>query len=197
MRKIPSLFQRHYGPGRKQVFNEVTPGCEWVLDGEGVATRKWDGTCVAIIDGTLWKRFDAKHGKTPPAAFKPAQPEADPITGHWPGWVPVGGGPEDRWHLEGLAHAAYHYGEVPDGTYELVGPKVNGNPENVSDHRLIKHGSVLLAGAPREFDLLPFYFRARVAAGYGIEGIVWHHPDGRMVKIKSSDFGIDRKAARQ
>jgi hypothetical protein len=22
-----------------------------------------------------------------------------------------------------------------------------------------------------------------------IEGIVWHHPDGRMVKIKKKDFG--------
>ena len=23
-----------------------------------------------------------------------------------------------------------------------------------------------------------------------IEGIVWHHPDGRMAKIKARDFGI-------
>jgi len=26
-----------------------------------------------------------------------------------------------------------------------------------------------------------------------MEGIVWHHPDGRMVKIKGVDFGINRK----
>ena len=26
-----------------------------------------------------------------------------------------------------------------------------------------------------------------------IEGIVWHHPDGRMVKIKKKDFGFKRK----
>jgi len=25
-----------------------------------------------------------------------------------------------------------------------------------------------------------------------IEGIVWHHPDGRMAKIKARDFGIKR-----
>ena len=28
-----------------------------------------------------------------------------------------------------------------------------------------------------------------------IEGVVWHHPDGRMVKIKGKDFGIKRKPA--
>jgi hypothetical protein len=26
----------------------------------------------------------------------------------------------------------------------------------------------------------------------GIEGIVWHHPDGKMVKIKTRDFGIKK-----
>ena len=25
-----------------------------------------------------------------------------------------------------------------------------------------------------------------------VEGIVWHHPDGRMVKIKTKDFGLKR-----
>jgi hypothetical protein len=28
-----------------------------------------------------------------------------------------------------------------------------------------------------------------------IEGIVWHHSDGRMVKIKGKDFGLKRKCA--
>ena len=26
--------------------------------------------------------------------------------------------------------------------------------------------------------------------GHVVEGIVWHHPDGRMVKIKRKDFGF-------
>jgi len=25
---------------------------------------------------------------------------------------------------------------------------------------------------------------------HNIEGIVWHHPDGRLVKVKSRDFGL-------
>jgi hypothetical protein len=28
---------------------------------------------------------------------------------------------------------------------------------------------------------------------HNIEGIVWHHSDGRMVKIKAKDFGIKRR----
>jgi len=42
MKKIPSLFQRNYD-GDRQVRNELVPGSEWVANGEGLATRKWDG----------------------------------------------------------------------------------------------------------------------------------------------------------
>lgn len=191
MKKIISLFQRNY-TGDRLVRDEVVPGAEWVLDGEGIPTRKWDGTCVRILNGEMWKRYDAKRGKTPPSGFEPAQPEPDPITGHWPGWLPVGASREDRWHREGFDHATPSCGPLQDGTYELIGPKVNGNPENVDSHRLIKHGSVLLSSAPREFDLIRLYLAERVRRGYGVEGIVWHHPDGRMVKIKTRDFGLKR-----
>ena len=44
MKKIASLFKRDY-EGNRQVINEVVEGCEWVLEGEGTATRKirWNG----------------------------------------------------------------------------------------------------------------------------------------------------------
>lgn len=38
MKKIISLFQRNYD-GDRLVRNEVTPGAEWVINGEGTATR--------------------------------------------------------------------------------------------------------------------------------------------------------------
>ena len=93
-------------------------------------------------------------------------------------------GPSDRWHREAQA---YFIPPVPDGTYELVGPKVQGNPEGFSRHMLIRHGDVEL-DAPREFNALKEYF----TANREFEGIVWHHPDGRMVKIKAKDFGLSR-----
>jgi hypothetical protein len=38
VKKIISLFQRNYETDRR-VRDEVVPGAEWVLAGEGVATR--------------------------------------------------------------------------------------------------------------------------------------------------------------
>ena len=44
MRKIPTLFKRTYDGSRiKGICDEVTPGLEWVLAGEGQATVKIDG----------------------------------------------------------------------------------------------------------------------------------------------------------
>ena len=186
MKKMPSLFKRdfHDGPkGHNPVINEVEVGAEWVIAGEGVATRKWDGTCCMFRDGHMFKRYDAKHGKTPPEGFEPAQ-EPDPITGHWPGWIKVGNEPDSRWHMEARSTVV-----CKDGTYELCGPKINGNREGFNTHVLISHGKHIM-DAPRTFDELKAWF-----ADKDIEGIVWHHPDGRMVKIKSGDFGHKRRGS--
>lgn len=180
MKKIISLFQRNYDDDHL-VRNEVVPGAEWVLAGEGVATRKFDGTCCMVRDGKLYKRYDAKHGKTPPEGFEPAQ-EPDEKTGHWPGWLPVGNGPEDQWHREAWENER-GFGPVQNGTYELCGPKLQGNPEGFSNHILVRHGVEQLYDCPRDFDSLKEYLH-----DFPHEGIVWRHPDGRMVKIKRKDF---------
>lgn len=185
MRKIISLFQRNYD-GDRLVRDEVVPGAEWVLAGEGTATRKLDGTCCMVRDGKLYKRYEVKQGKKPPANFEPAN-EVDENTGKQQGWVPVGDGPEDAYHREAFA-AGFH----DDGTYELVGPKVQGNPEGFATHRLLPHGTLHLPDAPRTYDALKAWL-----AEHDIEGIVWHHPDGRMVKIKKRDFGLDRHPVTQ
>lgn len=183
MKKTLSLFQRNYD-GDRLVRDEVVPGSEWVVLGEGVATRKYDGTCCLWRDGTLWKRHEVKAGKVAPEGFDPAQ-DPDPITGDIPGWVPVGDGPDDARHREALSNTEERL--IDGQTYELCGPKVQKNPEGFDRHVLVKHGDELLLDAPRTFDALRDYL-----AGRNIEGIVWHHPDGRMVKIKGKDFGLRR-----
>ena len=140
MQKIISLYKRDY-EGTRLVYDEVVPGAEWVLAGEGVATQKIDGTACLVKGGRLYKRYDAKRGKTPPADFEPAQ-DPDPITGHWPGWLPVSDESSDRWHRE----AWDFMGPVANGSYELVGPKVQGNPEGVERHMLVLHGAAVLDG---------------------------------------------------
>ncbi len=173
MKKIPSVFLRDLGT--HFIYNEVTPGCEWVLAGEGVATRKFDGTACMIRHGNLFKRYDAKkNGKTPPLGFEPSQ-EPDEKTGHYPGWVPVT--LSDRYHLEAFNSS------LSDGTYELCGPKVNGNPERLEAHTLLRHGLEVYLDVPRTFLGLQIWLEKRT-----IEGIVFWHDDGRMAKVKKKDF---------
>ena len=65
MQKIPTLFQRD-PEDMKRVLREVNPECQWVLDGEGVATRKFDGTCVMFDHEGWWVRREIKPGKQAP-----------------------------------------------------------------------------------------------------------------------------------
>ena len=190
MEKIISLFQRNYETDRL-VREEVVESAEWVLAGEGQPTRKFDGTCCMVSDGKLWKRHDVRKGKNPPIEWVRAEPAPDPVTGHWPGWVPVGDEPDSRWHREAFEVS----GGLRDGTYELVGPKIQGNPECFAAHTLIRHGLETSPNCPRDFEGIKNF----LASGgwlkvepFSIEGIVWHHPDGRMVKIKTRDFGLKR-----
>jgi len=208
LKKIISLFQRNYD-GDRLVRNELVPGSEWVAAGIGYATRKWDGTCCRVLDGKLYKRYDAKAGKAPPDGFEPAQ-DPDSVTGHWPVWLPVGNGPEDRWYRDikrivlagdfsvkfnGTDHLCFSQNGTdweiaPDGTYELCGPRLQGNPDGFTEHVLIMHGMTVLRDCPRDYDGLKQYL-----AEHDIEGVVWwrhSYGDCDKVKIKAKDFGIKR-----
>ena len=47
MQKIPTLFERDWTGDRSRVLDKVNPEAAWVLAGEGVATRKRDGTACS------------------------------------------------------------------------------------------------------------------------------------------------------
>ena len=188
MKKIPTLFKRN-PDNMSQVTEDVHPDCLWVLAGEGVATRKFDGTCCMIKDEELYKRRELKRGQDFPPDF--LVEDFDAITGKIVGWVPVDAMlKEDRWHFEAfvnLRNSATDY-LLGDGTYELIGPKVQGNPEGICQHRLMSHREApTYDDAPRTFDGLKEWLK-----DMDIEGLVWHHPDGRMAKIKLRDFGYKR-----
>ena len=103
------------------------------------------------------------------------------MSGKTVGWGPIGEGPEDKYHREAFALSSY-----ADGTYELMGPKVQGNKSKWVAHGLILHGAVDIEAPPKpEFDAICAWLDQN-----SIEGIVWHHPDGRMAKIKRRDFGF-------
>jgi hypothetical protein len=200
MKKIPTLFVRN-PEDRAHVLPEVTPGCEWVLAGEGAPTRKYDGTCVMYDGSAWWARREVKPGKNIPPAYQIV--EHDETTGKLVGWEPIEQSAFAKYHSQALdapwgiadAHPSGQWTPpmrpVADATYELCGAKVNGNPERIEDgHLLIRHGYTAavdrdeMASLTASFEDLRMWLHAHARW----EGIVWHHPDGRMAKLKKRDF---------
>lgn len=181
MKKTPTIFKRNTA-NMREILPEPNPLCGWVFAGEGTATRKYDGTCCLIEGGKLYKRRELKNGAPIPNGF--VQADADEITGKIVGWVEVDQtNAEDKWHV-----SAFKEG-MQDGTYELLGPKIQGNPEGLAEHMLLKHSEAeKFNDVPRTFDGLREWMEGR-----DIEGLVFHHPDGRMAKIKKRDYGQSRK----
>jgi len=179
VKKIPTLFRRDPAD-MSRVLDEPNPECAWVQAGEGVAIRKVDGTSCLYRDGAWWKRREVKKGKSPPADFM--EESFDETTGKRTGWVPIVD--EDKWHRDAIAR---HQEEPPiAGTYELIGPKVQGNPDGVEEHLLLRHAMLdRYTDAPTGHEALAAWL-----SDHRIEGLVWHHPDGRMAKIKRRDFGL-------
>lgn len=180
MRKIPTVFVRNPDDMR-HVTREVHPDCQWVLDGEGVPTRKYDGTCVKFDGRAWWTRREVKPGKTPPLGFVAV--EHDEVTGKTVGWEPAEQSAWRKFLQEAITEQPGYINFDP-GTYELIGPKVNGNPEGSKVHFLVAHQyAQQLDDVPRDHDGLVSFL-----ASFQGEGIVWHHPDGRMAKLKRRDF---------
>ncbi len=218
MEKIRSLFARDWNGDPSLVTRALEPGFEFVIHNDATPTRKLDGTACLIKDGRLYKRHDRKRRKKGKidADWKPEPPgwipcEIDERTGHWWGWALVDfTAPENWMHKEAWntlilgeemidalnkvlkpGGKAYYFSQsLPDGTRELCGPNVNGNPEHLDKHVLIPHGKEILdfkfhGGDP--YDEVKAWFD-----GKDVEGIVWWKDGKPVAKIKKRDFGLER-----
>lgn len=184
MKKIPTLYQRVFEDHKKVgITPDVTPGCEKIANGEGYATIKYDGSCCTIINGELYKRYDAKRGKPVPEGAIKCQENADPVTGHLPCWVKCNrNNPADKWFF-----AAFDNTSTPltDGTYEAIGPHFQTNPYRLTADMLIKHGENIVE-VGRTVDELKDYLNSHY-----IEGLVFWLDGVPVCKIKRSDFQFE------
>ena len=191
MKKIPTLFERVYENHKVvDVLPNVTEGMQWVLDGEGIATVKIDGSCCAIINGEFYKRYDAKKGKKPPVGAIPCC-EPDEITGHHPHWVKVDkNNPADMWFCRAY-YVATDEGlvKLEDGTYEAIGKHFNGNPYNKKYDTLVKHGEWIINESylERTFEGIKDWLWRNCDK----EGIVFWKDGEPKCKIKRTDFGFE------
>ena len=182
MKKIPTLFKQTYENNKiVGITDDITPGCEEAFK-HGIATLKIDGSCCAIIDGELYKRYDAKKGRKPPEGAIPCC-DPDPVTGHWPHWVKVDfGNPADKWFVEAYINSDPVF--LNDGTYEAVGPHFQGNPYDLGRDELLKHGYLCL-NIKRNFEDVKKYLEE-----HEDEGIVFWLNGEPVCKIKRTDFGL-------
>ena len=185
MKKIPTVFERIY-ENHKVVG--ILPNIREDLKlafYHGDATIKFDGSCCAIINGELYKRFDYKPGRKLLDGAIPCQESADPVTGHFPHWVKCSvNNSSDKWFIEAFNYSLYwHRGFLPDGTYEAIGKHFNGNPYNYEFDELIRHGFRHLF-VERNFDAISRYLHF-----HNVEGIVFWYNGKPVCKIKRTDFG--------
>ena len=183
MKKMKTLFLKDK-TNLSRVTNVLDPDCEWVYDKGVEASRKLDGTACALFNGAFYKRWDNKKNKPIPEGSIECQ-EADKITGHHPYWVLCDrSNPAEKWHWEAFDRMR---GNEPDGTFELIGPRINGNPEKATTHILVRHGLIDKYDVDEVLNDVKGFLEDK-----DIEGIVFKHPDGRMCKIRKKDFGMKR-----
>lgn len=173
MIKIPTMYERDETQKGHPVKPVLKPECAWVEAGEGIPTRKIDGTNVRVACGCLLKRQKPKDRDYDNTSYVSCSREC----------------PSDKWLWESFDNSGGV--TLPDGIYEAVGPKIQGNPERCEHHvlvRVVPLNSLLYLTA--EGLRLPDFAGLWGYLGeVQIEGVVFHHPDGRMAKIKRRDFG--------
>ncbi len=191
MPKLESPFKRIlYTNNDYIVTPEITEGYEWVFNDDKVmAIEKLHGTNVSIViqEGTVTQIYN--------------RTERIPFITKSKSWVIKGIlNSKERGYIDNLGDGQ-HFGE-------LIGPKVNGNPYNLTEHIWIpfstfgqKHLKYKSWGKyPKDFNTISSWFKELIplyasmvhgeegrTKGF-VEGIVFTHPDGRMAKLRRDMF---------
>lgn len=193
MKKIPMLFKINWDNGTSTVdfeaFNDIAR--ERLEGTDAIATRKIDGTAMMLDDeGNWWARRIVKPGKKIPAGF--LEVAFDENTGKHVGWIPAEDSSFAKFWRKALSNADE---EFKPGTFELIGPKINGNPEGVDFDMLVAHGTTKIEDFPEVEEIFasddprtllePIFARFR---DEGIEGVVWWVEGTPVVKLRAKDF---------
>ena len=182
MNKIETIFERD---SNFKVTPQVRKGTEWVFGGEGIATEKLDGTNV---------RLTVKSGKVIRVEKRRNPSRAEKAQGEEPGYIDASAeDPQDKHIFRAVAGTDVAGWDDGAWSCEAVGPKIQGNPlglEVPTCYPFISKPTII-PDVVRSYEGLKqlfFDFHSRYSPGHKGEGIVFHHPDGRMAKIKVRDF---------
>ncbi len=186
MRKIKTIFDRNWETNRKV---NATLAVDFNFE-EAIATEKLDGTNIrlTIRQGEVVrveKRRNPTKLQKEKGIVSPWYVDADAYDSR------------DKWIYDAVKHT--DCSQVPDGAWsgEAIGKNIQGNPLAL-DHNWVFlfslpdwRARITLADAPHSYaELLDYLKHKKSLIGNDclMEGIIWHHPNGDMVKIKRKDF---------
>lgn len=189
MKKIKTIFERDW-KGNGKIINKPAPGVSLevlALNKAVIATEKLDGTNIRV---TVRNHFPVRVEKRRnPDKIQKQKGIIEP-------WYvdATEGDPQDKYIFAGIRKT--DFSSIPEGEWsaELVGPGVQGNSLNLPTNRIafFSLGNVPhFENVPTSFEELKEWLpqqKSKYGNDCGIEGIVWHCPDGSMYKIKTKDF---------
>lgn len=181
MNKISTIFKRD------EQTKRVTPILDSWAEGfnfsEAIATEKIDGTNVRLtVRNHILVRLEKRRNPTKIEKYKgivePWYVDAYETEAN------------DKYMWESAKNTDLSFLEDGEWSAEAVGPKIQGNPLNLTAHRVFffTHPDVekqlQFENVPTTYEELKIWMpqqKSHVGINSGIEGIVWHHPNGRMV----------------
>lgn len=196
MKKIKTIFDRNWEGNRKVidrysdgiVFDSLTKSvwADYFPTHKIIATEKIDGTNIRVtIRNHTVVRVEKRRN---PTKLEKAKGIAEP----W--YIDATESSEDKWIMDAVKNT--NFSEIPDGEWsgEAVGLNIQGNPLNLDKNMVV----FFSLGQCPVFDDVPVDYeglkkwlpkqKSKFGKDCGIEGIVWHLPDGSMYKIKNKDF---------
>lgn len=182
MKKIPTIFKRdekqngHIIPEYSSVFFFSTAKATEKLDGMNVRVTVRNHTAV---------RLEKRRN---PDKLQKAKGIIEP----W--YTDTSISSEDKWLNDALKNT--DLSTVPDGEWsgEALGTNIQGNPLNLPTNRILfftLNQAPVFENVPTTYEELKEWLpkqKSKYGVDCGIEGIVWHCPDGSMMKIKTKDF---------
>lgn len=191
--KIKSPFYR--GDDTKwRVIDKIPDNMKWVFEDDGVmATEKLDGTNIGFrIEGGRVVECYNRTERIEPLALKGTHWRYAFLDG-------LNNSIEKGW-IDKLEGDRVHYGE-------LIGPYINGNPHQVDKHYLVPFEYLKIHCCwrtwqentyPKTFEMLSnwlksddffsLFSRRLIGKKISSEGLVFHHPDGRVAKLRRDMF---------
>lgn len=184
MDKIPTIYERDE---RFSVIAKYKPECDWVKNGEGIPTEKIDGTNI---------RVTIKDHKIIAVEKRRNPNRKEKEQGVQPRYVPASeNDPSDKWIFACVKNFEPDKYKLKDGQYpcEAYGHKIQGDPLKIGTNKLyfFTVNPQKFINVPLDYNNLKDYIKTLYSA-FNLkvlaEGIVFHHKDGRMAKIKRKDF---------